>query len=213
MSSSNILALPREIRDIIYTNLTHDININWGYRTSSFPIGGHIAVRIKLRNAPIPAVLLTCTQIYHEYRENKRFKRPSVAVSVGTDCTWHLLECERTNQVQVSRVLENIQQLDILVDSAKEECGQSLGLLVDELSRAIALLAPKLETIRVIAQPLGTYDSLRKDPVDSETIFFPPILAGDFFSPDHTQETVLAYFRATTLPRKTIIVGDQFSTR
>lgn len=58
-----LLTLPREIRDCIYSYLTHEVPL----RTIK-ELGGNETV-VELENAPCLNVMLINSQIYHEYRE------------------------------------------------------------------------------------------------------------------------------------------------
>ncbi|KAH7063869.1 hypothetical protein BKA63DRAFT_378849, partial [Paraphoma chrysanthemicola] len=105
MSPPNLFTLPRECRDLIYSYLTHDIVLDWGYRMYPFPLGGHSAVQIRVPNAPIVNVLLSCTQIYDEYRQARHFKNPCMSINLSEHCLWRLMEGEPTNQARVFEIL------------------------------------------------------------------------------------------------------------
>jgi hypothetical protein len=182
MSFTTLLTLPREIRNIIYTHLAHDITLDWGYCMFPFPIGGHRAVRLQVYDAPLPDVLLTCAQIYHEYRQDKRFETPSITINVSEDCTWRLLEGEPTNQARAFKVLGHVHRLEFSIDSTKGENGMLLWQSIDELSQAIGVLAPKLEIIRVVARPLTPHTSLEADMASEDAAISPPVLAGCLLS-------------------------------
>src|SRR5690242_14218221 len=81
-STCRLLALPREIRNIIYSYLHHDITVDWGYKHSSFPIGGHLAVPIFLYNAPLLTLLRTCKLLFEEYRQAECFRKLTISVTV-----------------------------------------------------------------------------------------------------------------------------------
>jgi hypothetical protein len=179
MSSSSLLSLPREIRNIIYSHLSHDITLDWGYRMFPFPLGGHCAVSIQVPDAPLPAVLLSCAQIYHEYSQDGRFRKPTI--TIGVDSTFRLLECEPTNQARVFEILGAIRQVDFFIKSVDGESARAHWASIDELSQAIAVLAPKLKTIRVIAKPVTApmldQSLLRSNTIVSSTVPSPPVLA------------------------------------
>jgi hypothetical protein len=180
MSSTTILSLPREIRDIIYSHLHQDLSLDWGFRMYPFPLGGHCAVRMQMRYAPIPAVLRTCAQIYHEYSQDRQVRKPTITIS--GDSTFHMLESEPTNQARVFKVLGGIRLLNFLIDTKDGESAKERWASINELSEAIAVLAPKLETIGVIATPLPNteldWTLLQTITPRSSTAPSPPVLAG-----------------------------------
>tara|TARA_R110002003_G_scaffold149_4_gene13523 strand:+ start:1242 stop:2108 length:867 start_codon:yes stop_codon:yes gene_type:complete len=159
MYTPDLLNLPREIRGLIYGYLTHDIVLDWGYRIFPFPLGGHSAVQIRVPDAPILNVLLSCTQIYDEYSQARHFKLPSISIDLSEDCMWRLMEGEPTNQARVFKVLERIGHVEFLVDSvacfgdaADAENLQELFVSAEALTQAISVFAPKLRTIKMGVQ-------------------------------------------------------------
>jgi hypothetical protein len=159
MSTPNLLNLPREIRGLIYGYLTHDIVLDWGYRIFPFPLGGHSAIQIRVPDAPILSVLLSCTQIYDEYSQARYFKLPSISINLGEHCMWRLMEGEPTNQARVFKVLERIGHVKFSVDSVAcfgdavdAENLQELFVSAEALTQAINVFAPKLRTIKMGVQ-------------------------------------------------------------
>ena len=65
----HLLTLPQEIRDHIYSYLHHGVSLR--IRTK------HRAQHIRMQNAPIVAVLLTHSKLYHEYKDADCFKNLS----------------------------------------------------------------------------------------------------------------------------------------
>lgn len=72
-SAPSILTLPRELRDQIYSYLTHTIHIKWDGFTKDAPRGTEGEEQLlepicgQLLNCPIPSVLLIHPRIYQEY--------------------------------------------------------------------------------------------------------------------------------------------------
>lgn len=60
----HLLTLPREIRDFVYSYLTHALSL----RTIRY-LGG-TQTKVEVENAPCPSFMLVNSQIYEEYREN-----------------------------------------------------------------------------------------------------------------------------------------------
>ncbi|KAH7076244.1 hypothetical protein FB567DRAFT_418793, partial [Paraphoma chrysanthemicola] len=154
MSPPNLFTLPRECRDLIYTYLTHDIVLDWGYRMYPFPLGGHSAVQIHVPNAPMLNVLLSCTQIYDEYRQARYFTNPCMAINLSEHCLWRLMEGEPTNQARVFKILGRIARVEFAagsaatLSSALEDGGlQDLWMLAETLMQSISVFAPKLTSV------------------------------------------------------------------
>jgi hypothetical protein len=154
MSATTFLSLPREIRNIIYSYLSHDIAIDWGYKMFPFPIGGHAAVKIHIKNVPFTEVLRICSQVYHEYRQEKRLERPCLAINTNLGCTWRMLEGQPTNQGRVFKILARISHVNFLYTRTSDAEITSAWNAIEQLSEAMAVLAPYLRTIRVVSIPL-----------------------------------------------------------
>ncbi|KAH5309709.1 hypothetical protein HBI23_154700 [Parastagonospora nodorum] len=150
MSATTFLNLPREIRNIVYSYLTHDISIDWGYKTFPFPIGGHAAVKLHVKDAPFPDVLLVCSQVYHEYRQEKRHGVPCLAINVSPGRTGRILEGQPTNQGRVFKILSHANHLAFLYWGMGEDRVKEAWDNIEQLSGAVAMLAPDLRTVRVI---------------------------------------------------------------
>jgi hypothetical protein len=180
MSSVTLLSLPREIRDIIYSYLHQDLSLDWGFRMYPFPLGGHCAVQIQIQHVPIPALLRSCAQIYHECSQDTHFRKPTITIS--GDSTFHMLESEPTNQARIFKILGGIRHLNFLIDTEDGETAKERWASIDELCETIAVLSPKLETIRVIATPLSTseleWTSSQTIMLGTSAVPSPPVLAG-----------------------------------
>ena len=71
---SQLLALPREIRNDIYSRLAHDVTFRDEYQLSC----NHIFVKIK--NAPLPQLLLVNRQLHNEYKEHSNNLFAQIAI-------------------------------------------------------------------------------------------------------------------------------------
>jgi hypothetical protein len=163
MSSATLLSLPREIRNMIYGYLSRELVIDWGYQPSPFPLGGHAAARLHVREAPLCNVLLSCAQIYHEYRQDKRFTNPSLEVNVEEDVLMHLREGTSTNHLRACKVLEQIVQVDLILYSTATWYSEfdDITDALDVLEPRIALLAPRLQTMRLVFLSVAEEDAVR----------------------------------------------------
>jgi hypothetical protein len=72
-STPNLLTLPRELRDRIYSYLTHQLDLNWDYSDLSTLIGadGNVQiiepVPVRVLDCPFPQLLCVHPRIYEEY--------------------------------------------------------------------------------------------------------------------------------------------------
>jgi hypothetical protein len=177
MTSPTLLSLPREIRDIIYIHLSQEIVVDWGFRIRPFPLGGHDVLRLRVSEAPLTSVLLSCTQIYHEYSHNRQFRKPSITINVSEHKIAHMLQEAPTNQARALRILDKTSQIIFLVNGEIESNVPRQCRNIEDLSRSIGLLAPRLETIRVccktqhygaLAQPISV------DMIDNTAVVLHP---------------------------------------
>lgn len=150
MSGPNLLTLPREIRSIIYSNLSNSIALDWGWRKLPFPLDSYELVRVSRPEAPIPSVLLSCRQIYHEYSQERQFRKP-----VFLAC---LHERPRpspmgtpTNQERTQQMLSRADKVEFMVQRIPQTdlSPEIVWQRVKSLTKAIQALAPGLERIGI----------------------------------------------------------------
>jgi hypothetical protein len=73
----NLLTLPRELRDLIYSYLTHDIAVTVSYDSSDLPlVRSDRAFAVHVTDAPVPSVLRVHSRLHDEYQEAPCFSRP-----------------------------------------------------------------------------------------------------------------------------------------
>jgi hypothetical protein len=145
MTSPTLLSLPREIRNIIYEYVSHELVIDWGYRPAPFPLGGHALARLRVREAPLLSVLLSCAQIYNEYSQDKRFTDPCLEINIANDVLLRLREGQSTNHLRACKVLERIVRVDFFLHLTTTWSKQVVAL--DVLEPSVVLLAPRLHTV------------------------------------------------------------------
>jgi hypothetical protein len=148
MSTPTLLSLPREVRDIIYAHLSQEVVVDWGYQTHPFPLGGHDILRLRVPEAPLTNVLLSCAQIYHEYSQNRFFRRPSITIDLSEHSTAHILEAVPTNHSRALRILERTSHIDYIIDRGTESNVLRYCSDIEEWSRRFEVLAPRLETLQ-----------------------------------------------------------------
>lgn len=160
MSTPNLLSLPREIRSIIYSHLSESIIFDWGWRGFPFPIGGHEAVRVSVPEAPSMNVLLSCRQIYHEYSQERQFRKSVLAVYLFR--TPHALpEGKATNDERVRNILRKVHKLHFVVQHTPHSTPQSRPDLTwmrsKVLIKKIEGLAPRLELMGMVVRDQPYY--------------------------------------------------------
>jgi hypothetical protein len=110
----HLLTLPREVRDNIYSYLHHEVSRHYQNR------------RLQLKNAPIVAVLLTHSQLYHEYQDADCYKDLH-CVLPSSRCK----DIERPKAIRAdSKVFSQISHLDLHVglrsDPLEGEPGEAM---------------------------------------------------------------------------------------
>jgi hypothetical protein len=75
---ANLLTLPREIRDRIYTYLTRDLTVQWHRGIDDWKSTLETTFDIEIKDAPLLNVLLTHSRLRDEYLESTVFKRFSI---------------------------------------------------------------------------------------------------------------------------------------
>ncbi|KAF2028161.1 hypothetical protein EK21DRAFT_114081 [Setomelanomma holmii] len=198
MSPPTFLSLPREIRNLVYDYLTHEVVVDWGYRIFPFPLGGHSAVRIRVPEAPLISALLSCTQIHDEYSQARHVQLPSVAIDLSEECIWRLMEGQPTNQGRAFKILERVGRVEFSVKcidgmTFNQDLWnlEELFVSAEALTQAMSVFAPKLKTIQVNfdAESPSTLTEVAFDFEDGinlswtswlSAINTPPLLAGRF---------------------------------
>jgi hypothetical protein len=83
-SPSHLLSLPREIRNLIYRYLSHEVKTRW--RWNCWPISGNTGVAtITLENAPYTSVSSACSRLHDEYKESEHFRNAQVTIALSLD--------------------------------------------------------------------------------------------------------------------------------
>lgn len=160
MSSPNLLSLPREIRGMVYSHLSKSITFDWGWRVLPFPIGGSEAVRLSVPEAPLMNVLLSCQQVYHEYSQERQFRKPVLVVHLfGSRHT--LPEGRATNDERVEQILQKTHKLHFVVQKTPHLTPQSRPDVAWRRSKVILKkiegLAPRLELMGMVIRVQDYY--------------------------------------------------------
>lgn len=157
----NLLSLPREIRDQIYSHLYQPAQLRWEINKQDVH-----CVAINVPKAPIPAVLRTCTRLHEEYRETRLLRNLAATISTTrathhenaalTDLQCHAVEgsvimhAEPAPIEQIANLLASIRDLTILVNNKRSMTDDPT--IWRELQSLESLLFPfhqMISTIRV----------------------------------------------------------------
>jgi hypothetical protein len=148
----HLLTIPREIRDIIYTHLSHDIAFRWGYRTFSFPLGGSYATPVHFHGVPSLSALLTCSRIFEEYSAAPCFRNLSLSLTTGKDSMRVLREDEATNRDRALDLFSHIQRVNFHIDSPNQRISRRVWLWIDDLTTIVSKLVPEMAIVKVATQ-------------------------------------------------------------
>lgn len=179
----HLLALPRELRDRIYSFLTHRVVLRDAgdiivcetheAETPSYLDPDSVALNaikttFTLENAPHLDVMLVNSQIYHEYRETCLQKLSAI---VRCEVTDKVFEKSRAfypppPKMNDNGILALVKSVTIWLydDTYTEEKELDMGPFLD----ALAAKAPFLHTLRLITKlDKGSYDEPHKIPFDN----------------------------------------------
>ena len=170
----HLLTLPREIRDLVYTYLSNDVEFEWGYRTFSFPLGGSHATTARVHGVPSLSALLTCTRIFEEYSAAPSFKNVSLSMTAGEDILRVLREDEATHQERALELFSHIQHVDFLIDTLSLRISLRNWVWMNGLTTIVSKMAPGMATVRVTAQRSRLIGSLVWKPRSGEISGSPP---------------------------------------
>ncbi|OSS48501.1 hypothetical protein B5807_07647 [Epicoccum nigrum] len=101
---AHLLTIPREIRDIIYSYLYHRV------RLRSYQNGR--TANLKLRNAPIIAVLQTHTQLYQEYQTADCFENLSCVLTYRPGCADYV-DADKTTSTADFKAYSHIRHVEL----------------------------------------------------------------------------------------------------
>ncbi|KAH7408736.1 hypothetical protein DE146DRAFT_584752, partial [Phaeosphaeria sp. MPI-PUGE-AT-0046c] len=157
MSSPNILSLPREIRSMIYAHISDDIAFDWGWRMLPFPIGGYEIARVRVPEVPLTNVLLSCRQIYHEYSQEKQFRKSVIAICLFGNAVQVLPEGRATNHERVLQVLQKVHKIHFVVLRTPQADPGTSWKRIKGYNKMIETLAPRLEMMGIVVRVQKSY--------------------------------------------------------
>lgn len=156
MSNPSLLSLPREIRSMIYAHLSDSVTFHWGWRIIPFPIGGHEAVLVRVPEAPLTNVLLACRQIYHEYSQERQFRKLVLAIHLFASA--HTLpEGKATNDERVKKILQKVYKIHFVVQRTPASRPELPWKRAKGFIKKIEALAPRLELMGMVVRLQKNY--------------------------------------------------------
>ncbi|KZM21272.1 uncharacterized protein EKO05_0011503 [Ascochyta rabiei] len=155
----HLLALPREIRDHIYSYLHQPHQLRWELNEHDIH-----CVAVQVPKAPIAAVLRTCTRLHEEYRESRLLRTLAATISTTratnhetaalTDLQCHAVEGSVIMHAapalieHVATLLASIRDLTILANNKRSMTEDST--IWSELQTLEAILSPFHQTLSTI---------------------------------------------------------------
>lgn len=164
-----LLDLPREIRDHIYSYLHQPRQVRWEVGKNDVH-----CVSIHVPRAPVSAVFQTCTRVYEEYQQSRGLRTLAATISTtratnhetaaATDLQCHAVEGSVIMHAQpapiehVAHLLASVKNLTILVDN-KRSMNEDTPVW-NELQTLESLLSPFHQTLSTVR--IGIHQ--RQDP-------------------------------------------------
>ncbi|KAH8702906.1 hypothetical protein GQ44DRAFT_778352 [Phaeosphaeriaceae sp. PMI808] len=158
-SSPNLLSLPRELRDCIYSYLTKEVDFNWERDNIIAPRGNEGNVKpidpvpVRLLNCPLPQVLYLNTRIHEEYLETCLHSLEAVIdpkLHLEASLRFKPRPC-RGHQLDLSNdILKRLRHITLFLTLQGRSTQRSLDW-EDQLGllRLITCKAPHLDTLRL----------------------------------------------------------------
>ncbi|KAJ4314150.1 hypothetical protein N0V94_006609, partial [Neodidymelliopsis sp. IMI 364377] len=160
-SGTHLLALPREIRNQIYTYLHQPLQFRWEINKHDV----HCAT-ISVSQAPIPSVLQTCTRLRDEYQESPIFRNLSATLSTTratnhetaalTDMQCHavcdsvILHTTPTPLEHIATLFSSLRTLTILTSNKRSmPSDPSIWSALSTLENLLSPFRDTLHTIRI----------------------------------------------------------------
>jgi hypothetical protein len=154
-TAPNLLTLPRELRDRIYSYLTHTIAVEWNGFTKDAPRGAEGDEQIveplpgRLLSCPYPSVLCIHPRIYEEYNATC-----AKALEVVFDQSLYMMGPQGSRHIPrmilKDHVLARLRHVTIFVRLHARTTSQNLDWRQQlHVLRSVAAKAPQLETLRV----------------------------------------------------------------
>jgi hypothetical protein len=163
--TAHLLALLRELRGMIYPDLSHKVEFNWLWKEADeqFAMCGptfYTTVAIQFDSAPTSGVLAAHSRLRNEYLEEKLLTQLSVTLTLRLSSIQLCeMECDEDPDTRAAAAFQNVKHATIFVECERSCGGTSITAPheanVHELIARFLALAPDLLTLRVaFHQPL-----------------------------------------------------------
>ncbi|KAH7063870.1 hypothetical protein BKA63DRAFT_183822 [Paraphoma chrysanthemicola] len=166
MASLNLLSIPREVRNLIYSYLTQELRLNWTevFRTTHTDIA--TSVEVVVTNVPILSVHLAHSRLKDEYEQCPAFRKVTMTLRLKSrqDLNKQSLSVlsKRLKTYPASSIkhfLAHIVRVVILVDCGKRhqilfhgmvyQTSSNVWRTLQALTAPLAVLSPKLPSVKV----------------------------------------------------------------
>ncbi|KAH7061008.1 hypothetical protein BKA63DRAFT_497674 [Paraphoma chrysanthemicola] len=177
-SSIHFLGFPRELRNIIYSYLSQDVEFQW--RWKYWPLAGRDEIAtVRLENVPCLSALLTSTQVYHEYSASacSRAMTASLTVVLGRE---DLIRPRKDYfRGSIDQLLSRITRLNIIIYTrlSRDEVAPDFWFEVYLLSQVLQDRSPQMTSLKINAfAPITTREERveRANNFCSRSFFPPP---------------------------------------
>jgi len=160
MSSPTILTLPREIRDLVYGYLRHDIRYLWpwqrNYRTEDLDI-----VDMSVENAPCTNTLLVNKQIHCEYQESLNARHFLATIATKPLPKRFALATRVANPRLSEIAVSQLRDVHILILNNWPE--HPFWPIVGSFVELLVSKAPRLQTLQIGTQLASPNPILHRD--------------------------------------------------
>ncbi|KAH7408737.1 hypothetical protein DE146DRAFT_647076 [Phaeosphaeria sp. MPI-PUGE-AT-0046c] len=151
-----LLTLPREIRNRIYSYLTHKLDFDWD-RDDVVTLRGALGgvqivepVPVRLQRCPLPHVFFIHPRICQEYHEECVENLEAVIDPTLHTLEWPLFDAQPKSNVISDAILSRLRHITIFLKLHARTTSTNLDWQNQlNLMRAVAITAPELRTLRV----------------------------------------------------------------
>jgi hypothetical protein len=162
MTTSTFLNLPREIRDMIYDHLHHEIRYNWPWskdnRMEELDVD---IVEMNLENAPSIRALLVNKQVHDEYEEILKFRRFSATIATRPFPKRFAFSHKVFEKHRAEAALSHLHDVNVLI--LNHFCEHGIWTIVAKLAEFLVSKAPRLETMQIGTQLSSPNVAIHRD--------------------------------------------------
>jgi hypothetical protein len=148
MTPLTLLILPREIRDMIYEYLYHEIRYNWPWsRDNHMEEISFDVVDMNLKNVPLFNVLFVNKQVHDEYKENLKSRHFSATIATKPFPKQFALRRRVHDKARAETALSHLHEANLLILNHFPE--HEFWSIAARLTKYFVSKAPKLQTIQI----------------------------------------------------------------